>query len=300
MKPFKILDLVQGSPEWLAYRDENVTATDVAVLMGLMTKYKRTPYTLYHDKLYHIRLEDNPYMARGRELEPYGIAKANEVLSTNFEKLTVQSFACPWLMASLDGFDIEKNMLLEVKTTGVDGMLQASLGILKEEWEVQGQTQMFVTGLDSMWFMIYQDDETYYLIELKADKDFHKKIIFESLNFFEMLTNKITPPLDKKDDLIIRDEEANEIALQLKHAKLKAKGIDAQVKTLTQELLEFTDGGNTYFPDAGLKLSYIEGRKTVDYKGICNSLGVEQSVYDENTKQGKEFFKITIDGLKND
>lgn len=66
-----------GEAEWLAARRRGVTASEIAVLMGL-SPYS-SPYKLYHQKLGLLPPDDDSaVMERGRVLEPYIAAKFNE------------------------------------------------------------------------------------------------------------------------------------------------------------------------------------------------------------------------------
>ena len=64
--------------EWLEARRKGVTASEIAILMGL-SPYS-SPYALYHQKLGILPgQDDSPAMERGRVLEPYVVQKFGEL-----------------------------------------------------------------------------------------------------------------------------------------------------------------------------------------------------------------------------
>lgn len=66
----ELIDVVPGSPEWLAARREGITATDLPAILGISPH--DSPYSLYYRKTGAIPdVPDCPRFALGRYLEPY-------------------------------------------------------------------------------------------------------------------------------------------------------------------------------------------------------------------------------------
>lgn len=123
----KILDLKQGSKDWLVWREKGMGSSDAAHLVG------RAPWNS-PEKLRHVKLaavKDAPLdprwstpvnfaMARGTRLEP--MARTEFTLLTGIE----MSPACvihdtiPWLKASLDGLSLDRRSILEIKCMGLE------------------------------------------------------------------------------------------------------------------------------------------------------------------------------------
>jgi putative phage-type endonuclease len=100
----ELIDVVPGSPEWLAARRAGITATDLPAILGI-SPYD-SPYSLYYRKLGVIPdVPDCPRFALGRYLEPY-IA---QLWLEGFPGWTVmdaglwRSTERPWQLATLDG-----------------------------------------------------------------------------------------------------------------------------------------------------------------------------------------------------
>lgn len=69
--------------EWLAARRQGITASEIAVVMGLSSW--SSPYALYHQKLGILPpVEDSPAMERGRVLEPYIAGKFAQAHEDDF------------------------------------------------------------------------------------------------------------------------------------------------------------------------------------------------------------------------
>lgn len=91
--------------EWLEARKQGVTASEIAVVMGL-SPYS-SPYALWHQKLGLLPpQEDNPMMERGRLLEPYVVAKFAEMhpefIVEGDGRQLYRHAAAPWQLATPD------------------------------------------------------------------------------------------------------------------------------------------------------------------------------------------------------
>lgn len=117
-----ILDLEQGTEEWLAHRRTRVTATDFCVIAAgeklCNNLFNKSVDTLIKDKINGKIIPDNKYFALGRTYEPILLhslkavdLKCGEIFSyKNNDRI----------MASLDGRDAFIDEVIEIKTTRKD------------------------------------------------------------------------------------------------------------------------------------------------------------------------------------
>lgn len=101
----KIVDLEQGTPEWLAWRDQGCSASDAAVIMGDAVYYSKVKTW---DDLRRVKegMGEEPderaqaAFDHGHRLEPV----AREKLAPSLDPICIESDDDPRLRASLDGY----------------------------------------------------------------------------------------------------------------------------------------------------------------------------------------------------
>lgn len=143
---YEIIDVAQGTPEWIAMRYDHVTATDVPVILGV-SWYKTAESLL---KLKANKIEEHFDEATLQRFEKGHRAEdtARRILTDyHFRPMVLVSKKIPHLWASLDGFDIEKNIILECKWTGNKTKIRdAKKGGIAKDHFLQMQAQLIVSG----------------------------------------------------------------------------------------------------------------------------------------------------------
>lgn len=110
------INLVQGSKEWLDFRLDKITATDISIIAGV------NPFcdirTLYMKKKGRMIELENKAMKRGKELESEALAVSEQNKATLFRPAVFISDENPRWMASLDGISFDGDYILEIKSPG--------------------------------------------------------------------------------------------------------------------------------------------------------------------------------------
>lgn len=179
----KLITLKQRSREWLSWRATKICASDSPIIMG-HSPFK-TIEQLYTEKTKCFESAPNPWMLRGIEME--GIALRE------FEKETdLIMFPCVgehengWMAASFDGMTIEGDCIIEIKCPGKKDHFAAMNGIIPEKNKAQLQHQLFVSGLQNMFYYSF-DGENGVTIEVKRDDAFIEVMIEKEREFWERL-----------------------------------------------------------------------------------------------------------------
>lgn len=188
----KILDLQQGSDDWLALRSELITATDIPVLMG------ENPWMnaqeLFRKKMGLLKTENNAKMKKGSDMEPQAMDNFSKIVSREYRPAVVQSSETSYIMASLDGLSMCNCYTVEIKCG------KASHEIIKA-YQVpsyyigQLQCQMHCTGLEKTDLFSYLDEENFTLLEVKRDDDYIEKMLERAKAFYDCLINLQIPDL---------------------------------------------------------------------------------------------------------
>jgi putative phage-type endonuclease len=144
----KIVDIIQGSPEWLAWRAGSdlkegfaITATAAAAIAG--TSQFMSAHRLWLEMTGRTQPKAiTAFMLTGIKMEP----RARELYELQKRELyparCIQSEKFPWVRASLDGLSLLVDRALEVKCPGLKSHLEACKGKIIRGYYDQMQWQM--------------------------------------------------------------------------------------------------------------------------------------------------------------
>ncbi len=226
----KFIDLAQNTPEWLEFRRDKIGASDAPIILGVSPF--QTPYQLYLNKVEHMEKKQNRAMKRGHKLEAEARKSFEEMyMMLYMDQVTVvpyvvQSDAYSWMIASLDGLDLEKNVLVEIKCPGPKDHQIALDGKIPDHYIPQLQHQLFVTGFDKMYYFSYRKEDSHpVLLEYVQEKDACIKLIDAESKFFNCMLNK--NPLEL-------------VAMQFAVMKQELEAKAAEEQTLKEKLVELS------------------------------------------------------------
>lgn len=208
-----VVDIEQGTPEWLEWRKTGVTATCAPILMGAKSATK-TVYQLYLQYVGLLEPEDLSAIKQvraGKLNEPLARAWAEKKYGQISLPLCVSHRDYPYMIASLDGLFDDGN-LLEIKN--ISAQKHLDLLQLKTDspdfqyyfWQVQHQ--LLVTGAPGAYLLFWSAKDEPIVFYIKPNIKCHEALRKRSVEFFESVKNKTAPPFDKeKDVLLISDAE---------------------------------------------------------------------------------------------
>lgn len=283
----RIINVEQGSDEWLELRKSKVTSTDCAVLMNL-SPFKKA-FRLWEEKV-GVREGSfkNAAMQRGNDCEEDALLLYKETLCLDFEPAVVVSDLHPWLMASLDGLCFSRGMAVEIKTP-----LEKNYAKLIESIPIYYQIQMQAVFaacdgyVDSMDFVVYSPEQQIIdITPVKPDKEMIKRIVDESKDFHRRLREfDPPPPLHKvvQSDEMRRAVDEYVLACDMQERALKMKNQAAEkIKAISNG--ESIEG-------FGVKLTNYWRKGAVDYQAIPELEGVDLEKY---RKPGSSLSRITL------
>ncbi len=149
-------NLVQGSPEWLAYRAKHLNASDAPAMMGV-SKYK-TRNELIAQYATEQTKEVSPHVQAlfdaGHDYEASGRVIAEKIIGDDLYPVVMSCEAdgLP-LSASLDGLTMDAETGWEHKSLNKDLRASLAAGKVPEQYFPQLEQQLLVTGANRILFM---------------------------------------------------------------------------------------------------------------------------------------------------
>ncbi|HHO0990211.1 TPA: lambda-exonuclease family protein [Campylobacter coli] len=274
---YKIIDLEQGSVEWLNFRKGKITASIVASCIGekgaFLSKEKAKELI---QRVYEPYVSEA--MKKGREYEELIRAKMEFIIGKDITPIVIQSLENELFMASLDGIDNEKT-IYEFKYSTNNKEYEQVLKFKKpsSKYYAQIQFQLFVGGFEKCVFAVLNenDDLTYCMV--KSDKEYQDFMLRKIDEFIkDYLVNQ------KSEYKELEDTKAKNLTIEIIRLENTIKPIKEKLESLKKELIALANGEKARCLDI---IIYPQSRTTIDYKGF-----LEQ----KNITVPKEFYKESI------
>jgi putative phage-type endonuclease len=236
----RIVDVVQGSPEWLAWRLGKMMASNTAAILG------KCPYSTPYEKWAEFTgrkpaFEGNEATERGKQMEDP--ARAAYEMHCGFieaKPVCVLHPTLDFIGASLDGLDFETMIPVEMKYASERSHQLALEGQVPEHYFYQVQHQlMCVPDAPYAHYWSYRSEKPA-LVEVKHDSRL-QAIIEDGLTaFWNLVKADVPPPLTERDAKIIDEPgviSACQRLLDLKdRSDNKSKEQSDELKRLILEL----------------------------------------------------------------
>lgn len=267
-----VVEVSQGSPEWLSLRKTKVTATDANIVMG--ASHWKTRIQLYHEKLSdELPMRPNERMQRGLDLEP--IARDLFNIKTG-RKMKPAVIVKDWLMASLDGLDEDNGSIVEIKCPGAKDHATAQQGKVPAHYYPQLQHQMYVAGVQKAFYFSF-DGMDGVIIEVNRDEEYIENMLIEERKFYDCIINR-TPPEPIEGDYVERDDALwEECVTRWMEITRSIRALEKDEEDARKQLVFLSGESNTR--GAGISLCQVQRKGAVDYAKIPQLQGVDLDLY---------------------
>jgi putative phage-type endonuclease len=274
-------DFRQGSDEWKEWRKDKIGASDAPIIMGV-SKFT-TPWQLYMRKLGLIpEQSDNHAMARGREKESKALEEFNKHYGCNCVPAVMQHDRYPWMIASLDGWDQEKGIAVEIKCPGKEDHETACKRKVPDHYVPQLQHQMEVLGADCVYYWSWYKDAGVCVTEV-FDKGYVNHMLHKEMEFVLRMKTIDPPELSEKDYVENYSREWR-LAVEYYGVCKKAKQYsETAYDNAREEIIRLSDGHNC--KGNGLKITKSVRKGSVDYADVLDDLGFSDIDLDPYRKE---------------
>lgn len=319
-----VVDVEQGTQEWLEWRKSGVTATCAPILIGADGALK-TPYELYLNYVGLLAADDLSYIKQvraGKVLEPLARSYAERIHGQISLPLCVRHPQHHHIISSLDGV-FDDDSLLEIKNISTEKHLDLlRLGVKSPDFAYyywQCQHQLLTTGSPGVHLLFWSAKDQPKEFFIKPDLRVHRKLLQLSTEFFDCVRNRTAPPFDyAKDVLLISDAE---ILRQTKGFKVPenlathvtrlyktvsgleaAKAEVARLEALSKaqaaglaDALGFGPSDTVRFDGFGVRYLETEIKGSINWKSLANKLlhDIDVTEHQDCYNASKKSTKIT-------
>lgn len=192
----------QRSREWRLWRAAGIGSSDAGYVMGTCKWRSRASVLREKRDAWHRgRLpidEDNPRMARGRELEPLVVAWHDSFYGCSSEPLCAEHDAWFFLRASFDGWIASLGMPLEVKCPKDEYHEMALGGEVPPHYRTQCDHQLLVSGAPRMRYLSHTDTmgkaKAYAVVVVERDERRIADLLAAERSFWDEVLAEAEPP----------------------------------------------------------------------------------------------------------
>ena len=276
----KIIELEQGSQEWLSWRKTVITATDCSCILG--NNPWTTAYKCWQRKLGLIEEQaSSAAMERGKALEPEARAQFIERYGLNMIPVVVESAEFDFLGASLDGISDDGRALLEIKCGGTKLHQMALNQEIPQYYLDQIQHQLLVTGAERCFYYSY-DGTNGICIEVLPNPEFKATFMPKAREFWKCVAFNEPPPLQDSDYKDMSGEpQWKGFAGEYRKLCEQIKNLEDIKDSYRKELLKLSGDQNCLGGGVRVMKTIMRGR--VDYDAIPEIKGVDLDQYRKNS-----------------
>ena len=275
----RIVHLDQRSSEWLELRRSKIGASDCAAILG-KSRYK-SPRMLWKQKMEGTSTPMNPAMQKGIDLEPEARLYFEQKFGASFPSSVALHDEYSWMMASFDGFNAERDAVLEIKVVGKKTFEEVEKGIIPVEYEWQVQHQMCVSGAGMALLAFYYKTED----ELKAievgvgrDEAMIAELVEKEGAFYHInMLGYIEPEASDMDAIERKDASWYALALKYRGVKERREALEEEEKSLKEMLIELAGGESCQ--GYGVRATRYQSEGRVDYKKVPQLEDVDLTPY---------------------
>lgn len=288
----QILNLEQGSPEWLEARQKYLTASEASAMMGVHPTVSRNDLLrAKHDGLEKevSRFVREKIFENGHQIEAQARPIAEEIIGEELYPATVVDDGGQ-LSASLDGAPMSYKALWECKQWNAEKAEQVERGECPECDYPQVQQQLMVTGAEKCLYMVTggtKDDTVSCWVY--PDEEYQQKLV-AGWDQFEKDLADYTPPKDEPQ------------AVGTKMSDLPALNVQVEGKVLATNVDQFRETALAVFDGITTDLQddqdFADAEETVKWcKGVEDQLEHAKKQALSQTASIDELFRA-IDEIK--
>lgn len=286
--------LEQGSPQWLELRKTKIGGSDISCING--TNPWKSEYVLWLEKT--GRKDGDPTnkaMEHGKLMEPLARKHYNDETGNNVIPMVCFYEGWDIAMASLDGISEDGSLIFETKSPMNPKLYDNAVQLKIPDYYLdQMQWCMGVSGATVCDYQVYLTGAESKIITVPFDKNHFHGLLTKARAFWIHVETDLAPKKKEDEDEYIDDHISNELASEWRTWKEKENEACDKRKAIEEQLKTLHAKQKCYFPLAEVKLNWIKGRETTDWKEVCSNFDIFDEDLEKYRKKssGYSTFKI--------
>ncbi|EKG4622570.1 YqaJ viral recombinase family protein [Campylobacter coli] len=262
---YKIIDLEQGSVEWLNFRKGKIGASMVASCVGIKGAFNSKEEA--RDIILGLKeVYQNEAMKKGNDYEALIRARVEFLHSVSITPVVLQSLENEMFIASLDGID-ENGIIYEFKYSQNEYDFIKRNKKPSDKYYAQVQFGLYISGKEKCVFVAMNKEEEIVECEVSKDEAYQEWLVKSVKQF--ILDYIINQKSDYKD---LDDNHAKELTIEIIRLENTIKPIKEKLESLKKELIALANGEKARCLDITI---YPQIRTTIDYKGFLEFAKLE-------------------------
>ena len=259
------MDLIQGSSDWIDFRKKGIGSSDAPIVLGV-SPYK-TPMQLYQEKLGLVKSEYKAIFAVGHEWEPKIKKMVEEKEKIEFQPRVFVKPNKDHLRASLDGYNSEKHLVLEIKYANAEDHALALENKIPEKYYAQVQHQLNVVDGNLAIYGSYNEmSDSLAIVKVERNNDFIKLLEKKCDEFWHMVQTKTPPELTDRDYIDVASPTLEMFIGDYKKTLKKYKQLEVELNILKTKIIE--DLPHTAVRAYGFKIHQVTRKGNIQYAKI--------------------------------
>jgi len=186
---YTVVNLQQGTTEWLEWRSNGIGASDAPAIMG-ENPWKSSADLLSERLGTAKKFEGNAAMERGTALEPEARFRYEAISKVRVAPACLQSNKHQWQRASVDGLSANGNTVVEIKCGESVYKKTASSRLVPSYYIGQLQHILAVTDLPHIEFFCWLPNLPEIHLRIKRDDRYIARLIVAEQEFWQQLINQ--------------------------------------------------------------------------------------------------------------
>ena len=195
----RIVNLSQGSPDWLLWRDAGLGSSDARVILT-GEHFGRTRTDLWQEKVGQShRQKQTSAMARGSRLEPLARDLYERQVGVRAQPCCGVHDRFDFIRASFDGYNQEHSLVVEIKAPNAEDHKVALSGQVPTKYIPQCNHLLLVSGARVLHYVSYSDNRQFSpaqqlaLVVMPRDEQAVRDLLEAELDFWVAVDTR-TPP----------------------------------------------------------------------------------------------------------
>jgi putative phage-type endonuclease len=288
----KIVKHEQGTPAWHRWRKKGIGGSDAAAI------YNKSPYMtafeLYMSKVGRLKKKDESssefIFSKGHETEEMLRGEIFSLTGQHMTPMCIEDAELPFLKASLDGYHPSLG-ILEAKLVGKKVLADIKDGVIPAHHFIQNQHAMMVSrDIDVVRYFAHDLGKNGVLLEVKADKEYQKRLREDEVKFWERVKT-LTPPDLTAEDFFIPEDPTDFRALR--KLKLRLDKVQAQYDALEAKLKESMS--HPKVSAAGVKIITIERVGSISYAQLPEVKALSKEYLEQFRGKSSTYKKVSFE-----